>query len=199
MNLLSRFTRGQGVSARVLRSSSIIALSFAATQAMRLGSNLVLTRILFPEAFGLMALVTVFIVGLQMFSDTGIGPSILQNAAWRRARFSQHRLDVADPARCGPVGSGRLPSRFRRHGSIPSRCWRSLLPVAGIALLIGSFNPTRGETERFAICARCACRIDGSGSTGAGNPERHPAGLVVASRSGRWSSARMSRQWRNWS
>jgi O-antigen/teichoic acid export membrane protein len=31
---------------------------------------------LFPEAFGLMALVTVVLVGLQMFSDTGIGPAI---------------------------------------------------------------------------------------------------------------------------
>lgn len=46
---------------------------------LRLGSTLVLTRLLFPEAFGIMALANVFMVGLQMFSDIGIRPSIIQN------------------------------------------------------------------------------------------------------------------------
>ena len=44
-----------------------------------LASNLILTRLLFPEAFGLMALGSVVLVGLQMFSDAGIGPSIAQS------------------------------------------------------------------------------------------------------------------------
>jgi len=48
-------------------------------RALRLLSNLILTRLLFPEAFGLMALVFVVIQGLQMLSDLGIGPSIIQN------------------------------------------------------------------------------------------------------------------------
>jgi O-antigen/teichoic acid export membrane protein len=48
-------------------------------QALRLGSNIVLAWLLFPEAFGLMLLVNVFMQGLQMFSDIGIGPSIIQN------------------------------------------------------------------------------------------------------------------------
>src|SRR5262245_35834854 len=36
-------------------------------QALRFASNLILTRLLFPEAFGLMALVFVFVTGLHMF------------------------------------------------------------------------------------------------------------------------------------
>ena len=48
-------------------------------QVLRFGSNLILTRLLFPEAFGLMSLVIVFIVGLHMFSDVGIGPSLVQS------------------------------------------------------------------------------------------------------------------------
>lgn len=38
-----------------------------------------LWRLLAPEAFGLMAIVNVFLQGLHMFSDVGIGPSIIQN------------------------------------------------------------------------------------------------------------------------
>jgi O-antigen/teichoic acid export membrane protein len=50
-----------------------------AAQGLRLVSNLILTRLLFPEAFGMMALINVFLQGLQMFSDIGIGPSLIQN------------------------------------------------------------------------------------------------------------------------
>ncbi len=46
---------------------------------IRLASNLILTRLLVPEYFGLMALVTTFLSGLNMFSDIGIGPSLIQN------------------------------------------------------------------------------------------------------------------------
>jgi hypothetical protein len=41
--------------------------------------DLILTRLLFPEAFGLMALVQVFMGGLQMFSDLGVNMSIIQS------------------------------------------------------------------------------------------------------------------------
>ncbi|NET07283.1 MAG: oligosaccharide flippase family protein [Symploca sp. SIO2B6] len=50
-----------------------------AGQFMRFGSNLVLARLLVPEYFGLMALANTFLIGLQLFSDIGIGPSIIQN------------------------------------------------------------------------------------------------------------------------
>ncbi|MFD1195102.1 oligosaccharide flippase family protein [Seohaeicola saemankumensis] len=65
-----------GLSARLLRSSFLTVAGFGFSQVMRLLSNLVLTRLLFPEAFGLMGIVVVFMIGLQMFSDVGIGPAI---------------------------------------------------------------------------------------------------------------------------
>jgi O-antigen/teichoic acid export membrane protein len=52
---------------------------YGASQILRFGSNLILTRLLLPDVFGLMALVYVFITGLHLFSDIGIGPSIIQN------------------------------------------------------------------------------------------------------------------------
>ncbi len=64
------------MAARVLRSASWLMIGYGGSQALRLASNLILTRILFPEAFGLMALVTVVTVGLSLFSDVGIGGMI---------------------------------------------------------------------------------------------------------------------------
>ena len=54
---------------------------FAISQLMRLSSNLILTRLLFPEVFGLMALVQVVMVGVKMFSDMGIATSVLRDKA----------------------------------------------------------------------------------------------------------------------
>lgn len=62
-----------------MRGVAISLGTTVAQQLIRLGSNLILTRLLFPEAFGLMALVQTFMTGLAMFSDIGIGPSIIQN------------------------------------------------------------------------------------------------------------------------
>ena len=67
---------GEGVRARALRGSALTLISFGGSNLLRLASNLILTRLLFPEAFGLMALVSVVTVGLTLFADVGIAPSI---------------------------------------------------------------------------------------------------------------------------
>jgi O-antigen/teichoic acid export membrane protein len=54
-------------------------LGYGASQGLRFASNLILTRLLFPDLFGLMALINTFIMGLHLFSDLGIRPSIIQN------------------------------------------------------------------------------------------------------------------------
>jgi len=64
---------------RAVHGSFWTAVSFVAEYALRLGSNLILTRILVPEAFGLMALVSVLMTGLAMFSDMGISSSVVQS------------------------------------------------------------------------------------------------------------------------
>jgi O-antigen/teichoic acid export membrane protein len=53
--------------------------SYGTSNVLRLISNLILTRLLFPELFGLMALVNTIIIGLNLFSDIGFGPNIVQN------------------------------------------------------------------------------------------------------------------------
>lgn len=48
-------------------------------QTLRLGGSLVLTRLLFEEAFGYMALVQVVLRGLQMLSDVGVSGSVVRS------------------------------------------------------------------------------------------------------------------------
>nr|WP_314262203.1 oligosaccharide flippase family protein [uncultured Devosia sp.] len=71
--------RGDGFRARAMRSSAIVVFGFGTSNVLRLASNLLLTRLLFPEAFGLMSLVYVFVTGLHLFSDVGLNLSIVQN------------------------------------------------------------------------------------------------------------------------
>ena len=137
--------RGSGLMARVLRGSALTAGSYAITQALRLGSNLILTRLLFPEAFGLMALVSVVLVGLQMFSDTGIGPAISRSPRGDEPDF----LDTAWTVN---VARGALLWLLACAMAWPlALVWEApglvqLLPVAGLTLLIAGFNPTRIDT-----------------------------------------------------
>lgn len=70
---------GQGVKALALKGAVWTITGFGTQKILQLASNLILTRILFPEAFGLMALVNVCMVGLGMFSEVGINAAIIQN------------------------------------------------------------------------------------------------------------------------
>src|SRR5262249_27375011 len=64
---------------RVISGSMWTIGSCGASQVIRFGGNVLLARFLFKEAFGLVALVMLFNQGLTMFSDIGIGPSIIQS------------------------------------------------------------------------------------------------------------------------
>ena len=52
---------------------------FAVGQALKLLGSVVLSRFLAPEYYGLISIVTVFLIGLNMFSDIGIRHNIIQS------------------------------------------------------------------------------------------------------------------------
>lgn len=54
-------------------------LGFGGAQLLRFAGNLVVTRLVAPEVFGLMVLVNTFLMGLALFSDLGIGLSVIQS------------------------------------------------------------------------------------------------------------------------
>ncbi len=140
--------------ARALRGSAFIVLGYGGSQALRLGANLVLTRLLFPEAFGLMALVTVFLVGLTMFSDVGIGPSISQSERGDDPEFldTAWTIQIVRGFCLWLVACGLAWPVSAFYGE-PALAW--LLPLAGLSLAIGGFDPTRIETaNRHLVMGR---------------------------------------------
>ncbi|MBV1889344.1 MAG: oligosaccharide flippase family protein [Proteobacteria bacterium] len=64
---------------RAVRSGSWVIGGHLISQILRLSSNLILTRLLVPEMFGVMAIVTVIMFGLAMFSDVGLLQNIVQS------------------------------------------------------------------------------------------------------------------------
>jgi O-antigen/teichoic acid export membrane protein len=76
---------------RALRAGGWSFLGYGMGQALRLGSNLVMTRLLVPEMFGVMAIATMVGVILYMLSDLGIHQNIIQSKRGDDPRF----LDTA--------------------------------------------------------------------------------------------------------
>jgi O-antigen/teichoic acid export membrane protein len=130
---------------RVLRGSSWIALGALGSQGLRLGANLILTRMLFPDAFGLMALVTMFIVGAKMFSDMGIRPWIQKDKKGDDPVF----LDTAwtlQVARGLFLWIVACLMSWPMAGFFNEPLLALILPIAGLELLIAGLMPTRVAT-----------------------------------------------------
>src|ERR1017187_5882027 len=64
---------------RVLNAGTWRLAGYAIGQTIRFGSNLLMTRLLVPEMFGVMAIASLFIAALAMFSDLGVKQSIIQS------------------------------------------------------------------------------------------------------------------------
>jgi O-antigen/teichoic acid export membrane protein len=64
---------------KTMQASLWTAGNYGTSLVLRLGGSLILTRILTPDAFGIMAILNVCLFAFEMFSDLGIGPSVVQN------------------------------------------------------------------------------------------------------------------------
>lgn len=142
MKQIATAFKGSNLRARVMRSSALTVGGFGASQIIRLASNLILTRLLFPEAFGMMALIMVFIQGLYQFSDVGVGPAIMQSKRGDDPRF----LNTAWTIQAGRgvllwIAACILAYPMAAIYGEPQLM--QLLPVAALTLVIQGFNPTR--------------------------------------------------------
>ncbi len=163
---LSGVIEGEGLAARAMRSSAWTVFGFGSAQVIRLASNLILTRLLFPEAFGMMALIMVFMQGLANFTDVGINTSIHQNKRGDEPDF----LDTAwtiQVIRGVLLWLGCCAIAWPVASFYDTPMLAELLPAAGLTILIGGFNPMSLETaNRHLMLGRItliemACQILG--------------------------------------
>ncbi len=75
------------LSKRAIRAGGWTIAGHFAGQVLRFGSNLLMTRLLAPEMFGVMTLAFTFLFALQMFSDLGLTQVVTQSARGHERRF----------------------------------------------------------------------------------------------------------------
>lgn len=133
--------------------------SYAFSQALRFGSNLLLTRLLTPEYFGLMSIVTMFMIGIGMFSDLGLSQNIIQSDRAKDQSF----LDTAwslQVCRGGLIWLvcliGAYPMSQFYHQDI--LMW--VIPVVGFVSVISGFNSTALDVANKNLSLRTLTLIE---------------------------------------
>ncbi|MEO1611898.1 MAG: oligosaccharide flippase family protein [Pseudomonadota bacterium] len=76
--IMTAFRDPRSLSERAVNASLWNVIGLAVQYPLRLASNLVLTRLLAPEAFGLMAVIFTLHTGLMLLSDVGIQQSVMR-------------------------------------------------------------------------------------------------------------------------
>ncbi len=72
---------------RVFKAGVWTVVGFGLSQVIRFGSNLLMTRLLVPEMFGVMAIAQMVMYGLALFSDVGLRQNIVQSKRGNEAAF----------------------------------------------------------------------------------------------------------------
>jgi O-antigen/teichoic acid export membrane protein len=132
---------------RAIRGVAWSLTNYAGLQIIRLGSSLVLTRLLFPKAFGLIALVGAYLAGLAMFSDVGLTPYLLQSAKIRDRGFNDAIWSIGVVRGCFFVLAAGL-SAFPMAGFYHDPRLVPMLLVASVGQCLTTFNATKLITAR---------------------------------------------------
>lgn len=124
-----------------IRGSVWTFAGYGITQTIRLGGNIVLTRLLFREAFGLMVMINIYLQGLAMLTDLGIAPSIVQNPKAEDPAFLRTAWTLQLLRGLG-LWLGALAFTLPAAWYFNQPALRYFLPVAGLNLLIVSLDST---------------------------------------------------------
>ena len=149
-----------------------IGLGFGYGQVLRMVANIILARILYPEAFGLLAMAYTVMVGLMLFSDVGIRTSIVQNPRGDDPHFLNTAWTL-QIIRGWVLGLGACmlawPTAYIRAVPEPRLLW--ILPLISCSSIIDGFISTkiyslhRHMAQRSSILIEVAAQTSGIGLT----------------------------------
>lgn len=138
---------------RVLHSGSWTLVGYGVNQTLRLGGNLILTRLLFPEAFGIMAVIMMATFGITMLVDMGIAQSIVQNKRGNDPDFVNTAWSIQ--IILGILiflGLSALAFPMASFYNTPQLA--AMLPVVGLSAIINGFNSTKLYTAQRNLEAK---------------------------------------------
>jgi len=126
-----------------LRGGMFAIAGRGAAEVLRFGSNLLLTRLLTPEAFGLMAIAHSVSAGARMMTDLGVRGSVVQNPrgddpVFLNTAWTIQIIRGAGVAAALLLGAGLLASAFDKPDATP------IIRAIAICALIEGFMSTAG-------------------------------------------------------
>jgi O-antigen/teichoic acid export membrane protein len=140
--------------ALAVRGSAWTVLGYGGMQLIRLGGNLVTTRLLVPEHFGIMALVAVALQAMEMFSDLGINTNIIQSRRGDDRRFLDTAFTI-QVLRGGALWLIVCLVAWPLSVFYAEPMLLAVLPVAGLnAVLLGFTNTSLATHGRHLVLGR---------------------------------------------
>jgi O-antigen/teichoic acid export membrane protein len=130
------------LTSRILRGGGWTVFGSLAGQLLRFGGNLVLTRLLFPEAFGLMAIAQAILTAARLFSDVGLMQGVVRSARGHEQRYldTVWTLDILRGSLIVVVMTA-LGAPVAQAYHQPALV--ALLPAMGVAAFVSSFASTK--------------------------------------------------------
>ena len=114
-------------------------------QGVRFVGNVLLARLLFPEAFGVMYLLAVFMQGLQMFSDVGIRAAIVQHRRGNDPVFLNTMWTIQVFRGIG-IWLAAIPLGFLAASVYGNPMLALYMPVMACSALVDGFQSTAVHT-----------------------------------------------------
>lgn len=155
---------------RVFRAGAWSLVGYAVGFAIRLGSNLVMTRLLAPSMFGVVAIAQLIMVGLALFSDIGLKPSVVQsrrgsepdflNTVWTIQILRGIGLYLAAAIVAGLVYLGQHFQFVAESSVYGATILPSVIGVASIAAIVAGFESTKSLQAARALSLGSLTAID---------------------------------------
>jgi O-antigen/teichoic acid export membrane protein/glycosyltransferase involved in cell wall biosynthesis len=126
---------------RAIAGTKWTIVGFAVSSVLRFGGNVLCSYLLSAAAFGLMQVANAILLGVNMLSDVGIGPNIIQSKRGHDPRFLNTAWTVQ-------VIRGVLLWLVMLALAIPITLFyqeadlANIIPLIGISALMGGFNST---------------------------------------------------------
>jgi len=135
---------------RLKRGTLWVFAGHGGSQVIRLVGNLVLWRLLDPTSFGIMAIVNALNQGIHMFSDVGIGPSIIQNKRGDDPTYLNTAFTI-QAIRGTILFIAAVIIAYPFAALYREPLLAQLLPIVGLGSMIGGFNSTNYHTATRQI------------------------------------------------
>lgn len=144
---------------RLLKAFSWATAGHGLSQAIRLASSIVLTRLLVPEVYGLMELVWVFNTGINLLSDVGIETCIVHSRRGDEPRFLNTAWTM-QVVRGGLLFFASLIGAYPMAVFFDQPQLTSLIPAVGLGAVLTGFAATSIQTERRRLNLGAVIRLE---------------------------------------